>query len=151
MRIATVLMLVLSLCLLTTGCGGEKDKKDGKNEKTKTAGGDTDHIGGNNPHKIEFKDAPFNAKWAHAGDLVTITITDNEYKNEMPIATAELVVVDKAGKNEYKLPALKKNDKGEAAVFELESGPLEMVMDNEPTLKVKVGDKEHSTVVYHIH
>lgn len=153
MRIVTVFMLVLGLCFLTAGCGGEtdKDKKTAKKHSHDDHADHGDHIGGNNPHKIEFKDAPFNAKWAHAGDLVTITITDNEYKKDMPIAAAELVVVDKGGKNEYKLPALKKNEKGEAAVFELESEALEMTMDNEPTLKVKLGDKEHKTVVYHIH
>ncbi len=148
MRVFGVLVLGLAATLMTVGCGGEtkKDKSPPTDDHA-----NHDHIGGNNPHKIELKDAPFNAKWAHAGELVTITIVDNDYKKEVAIGATELVVSDKGNKNSFKLPPLKKNEKGEASVFELADKKLKLIMDHEPTLTVKVGDKTYTATIIHIH
>ena len=131
MRLLVTLFLIVGTALFVTGCGGDADSGKGKK---KTAGNQDngahgDHIGAASAHKIELKDAPFNAKWEHAGDLVTITICDNDYKAPVEIAASELKVADPGEKNVFKLPAVKKNDKGEASVFELANEDLEMIMD----------------------
>lgn len=144
---------------MATGCGGESGKTasdhdhkhDHKHEHDHDNDHGNDHIGANSPHKIELKDAPFNAQWTHEHDVVSITIVDNEYKKKQAIDATEILIVDKGGKNEFKLPAKEKDDAGKASVFELESKTLEAVMDNEPTLRIKVGDKEYSTRIIHIH
>lgn len=154
MKIVSNVVCLLAVCLFFAGCGG--DEKGGKEKKAAHNHDDHnhdhgDHIGAASAHKIELKDAPFNAKWEHAGDLVTIKICDNDYNKEMAIATDELVVTDAAGKNVFKLPAVEKNDKGEASEFELADEKLELMMDHKPTLSVKVGDKEYKTTIIHIH
>lgn len=154
MRAATVLCLVLGIGLGFVGCGGDADKGKGKTAKKKDDHDHDhghDHIGASSAHKIELKDAPFNAMWTHAGDLVTIKIVDNDYKEEVFIAATELVVTDAGGKNSFKLPAVEKNDKGDGAEFELADEKLELIMDHKPTLSIKVGDKEYKTTIIHIH
>lgn len=155
MRSFAAFVLAFSACLMV-GCGGEtdgkKDKKSAHNHDHDHGDhGSSDHIGAASAHKIELKDAPFNAKWEHAGDLVTIKICDNDYKEAVEIAAKEILISDTGDKNVFKLPAIKKNDKGEASVFELADEKLEMLMDHKPTLTVKVGDKEYKTTVIHIH
>ncbi|MEC9094951.1 MAG: hypothetical protein VX438_19745 [Planctomycetota bacterium] len=152
LKLAAWFLLICGSILFQFGCVSESNSKGTKPATAPHAHGDHgEHIGGNNPHKIELKDAPFNAKWAHAGDLVTITIVDNDYKNEIAIAASEIVISDKEGKNIFKMPPLKKNEDGKASVFELDDEKLEITMDHEPTLSVVVGDKTYKTTVIHIH
>ena len=157
MRFVAMLLMLVGTSLFLVGCGGEAETGKGKKAAANhdhdhgDHGDHGDHIGAASAHKIELKDAPFNAKWEHADDLVTITICDNDYKKDVEIAATELVVTDVGGKNVFKLPAVKKNEQGEASVFELADEKLEMTMDNKPTLSVKVGDKEYKTTVIHMH
>lgn len=151
MKKLMLMMVLMSVVSLIAGCGGEAEKKKAGKKSAQNEHSSSDHIGGANPHKIELKDAPFNAMWEHAGDLVTITITDNEYKNETPIAAEVVTVTDAGKKNTFDLKPIKKDENGHASKFELESEKLEMTMDNKPTLSVKVGEKTHETVVLHIH
>lgn len=155
-------ILTVMICSVTfiAGCGGDGDKKTADKDKKAHNHDDHkdgddhdhgDHIGANNPHKIEFKDAPFNALWGHAGDLVTITVTDNEYKKEMPISAKEIVVSDKGGKNKFNLKPVKAGDDGKCAEFELANEALELVMDEKPTVSITEGGKTYEAVVVHIH
>ena len=154
MRIMTLFLLICGLALFHAGCGGEtgngSGKKSGHDHDHDHDHDHGDHIGANNPHKIELKDAPFNALWEHAGDLVTIRIVDNEYKKEVAIKTKELVVADEGGKNTFSIPALKVEN-GEASVFEKEDKKLLIIMDAKPTLTVEVDGKKHQTTIIHMH
>lgn len=152
MRFAAVLLTIFGLLTLPTGCGGDKEKgKQTADNHDDHNHGSSDHIGGNNPHKIIFKDAPFNALWEHAGDLVTFHIVDNEFKAETAIAADEIVISDNEEKNIIKVPASEKNEKGEAMEFELDDKKLATIMDHDPKMTIKVGDKSYTTIVKHIH
>ena len=154
MRAIAAFSLTICFSLLLTGCGGEATSKKGEKKAHNHAHDDGEAHGDhftNNPHKIELKDAPFNALWGHAGDLVSFTIVDNDYKKEMPIKADSVLVVDVGGKNKFTVPALKKDENGMACEFELESEDLEATLDSKPTFSVTVDGKTYSTTVLHVH
>lgn len=153
MRAFAALSLTICFSLLLTGCGGDtkSDKKTTKKEHVHDDGeAHSDHFT-NNPHKIELKDAPFNALWGHVTGVVTFTIVDNEYKEPMPIKAESVTVVDKGGKNKFTVKAHKPDEKGMASEFEIESEDLEAIMDHKPTFSVTVDGKTYSTEVLHVH
>lgn len=154
MRAIAAFSLTICFSLLLTGCGGETTSKKSEKKAHNHAHDDGEAHGDhftNNPHKIELKDAPFNALWGHAGDLVSFTIVDNDYKKEMPIKADSVLVVDVGGKNKFTVPALKKDENGMACEFELESEDLEATLDSKPTFSVTVDGKTYSTTVLHVH
>lgn len=157
MRAFAAFSLTICLSIFLSGCGGETEKKE-TSQKAHDDHGHTHDDGEdhgehltNNPHKIELKDAPFNALWGHAGDLVSFTIVDKDYKKETPIKADSVMVVDVGGKNKFTVKAHKPDDKGMACEFEIESEDLEAIMDHKPTFSVTVDGKTYSTVVLHVH
>ena len=149
MKAALNLLLILTVAVLFSGCGGD-EKKDDHDHKHDHGHDHDDHeeIGGGGFHKIMLKDADFNVKWVHAGDLLTFTVTDNKFEKDHPIKTDKLLVTNKAG-DKFEIPAHGAKD-GAGAEFEIKSEKL-MHSITGSKLTVKVGDKTYEATIEHVH